>query len=763
MRHTCPQEVRFAVHKTAAANNGCYRRRRLGLLSLTVVVTACSTMQTTALRSKGPNICRSLFLTKLTTFLPTESLVRPEIESPLTERSRYEVQPSMGALKAALFPDNSCEGNLKRLCSYEYRGQAPDVIIAAGKSSNSFLKSSSERFFQDKPEELPAVLDTGARMCGRSPLRPWGSNGSASSRGTIGFYRESIPWPERKGLLIATVLITSFLALLGGGLLVERKRRKLAEFGLEDAANFQRLISEVSAHLINLPADKIDDGIETALRQAAFSLKVDRLSLLEFVDGGMDLLITHSGSMEGKPASQDLLKRQDYPYCITKLSNNEIVVLPNRDHLAEMPSQELDLLVGRGIVSGVLVPMEAGGAVLGALSFVSTIKRRWSKELVECFTVLAQIFTGALVRKRADEALLWGELLKGAILTSLSSNVVVTDRNGHILSTNSMIEPILISGSTDSVPEFCAGANCLEIYQRASRAGNVIASEIIGGITAVLDGKSPQVELEWESDFQEGRKWFMTSVTPLRMSVGGLVITHTEITKRKQAEEERMELSGRLIDMQEKERSRLARELHDDFNQRLAVLAIDLERAAQAMSTSSVELSQRLHELWNRAGEIGADLHCLSHRLHSSTLESLGLVLGVSSLCSEFAEQNGIQVDFTHEGIARFVPPDIALCLFRVAQEGLRNVKRHSGACRAEVRLEGMERVLSLSISDKGIGFDSDSLRVRSGLGIRSMQERLRLLGGRFEICSQPNVGTVIHASIPLIPARAKSDNGNPS
>jgi signal transduction histidine kinase len=252
----------------------------------------------------------------------------------------------------------------------------------------------------------------------------------------------------------------------------------------------------------------------------------------------------------------------------------------------------------------------------------------------------------------------------------------------------------------------------------------------------------------------------MTSVTPLKTSAGGIVITHTEISNRKQAEEERLELSGRLIDMQEKERSRLARELHDDFNQRLAVLAIDLERAAQTISNSPPGISQRLHELWNRAREIGTDLHSLSHRLHSSTLESLGLVFGVSSLCGEFAEQQDIQVDFTHENIPRYLPPDIALCLFRVAQEGLRNVKRHSGSSRAEVRLDGTEQAILLSISDKGRGFDSRTSPARGGLGIRSMRERLRLLGGRFEIRSQPGEGTVIYVSVPLVVNPRHSSSG---
>jgi signal transduction histidine kinase len=140
----------------------------------------------------------------------------------------------------------------------------------------------------------------------------------------------------------------------------------------------------------------------------------------------------------------------------------------------------------------------------------------------------------------------------------------------------------------------------------------------------------------------------------------------------------------------------------------------------------------------------------LSHRLHSSTLESLGLVLGVSSLCGEFVEQQDIHIDFLHENIPRSVPSDTALCLFRVAQEALRNVKRHSGASRAEVRFHGADQAILLSVADKGKGFDSFASRAKAGLGIRSMRERLRLLGGRFEIHSQPGEGTVVSVSVPL-------------
>jgi signal transduction histidine kinase len=208
----------------------------------------------------------------------------------------------------------------------------------------------------------------------------------------------------------------------------------------------------------------------------------------------------------------------------------------------------------------------------------------------------------------------------------------------------------------------------------------------------------------------------------------------------------------------EDERSRLARELHDDFNQRLAVLAIDLERTTSVIYDSPTEATRRMHELWNQVSEIGADLHSLSHRLHSSTLESLGLVLGVSSFCGDFTEQQGIQVDFAHKEVPRGLPPEVALCIFRIVQEGLRNVKKHSGAIRAEVRLEGSADVLHLSLIDEGIGFDTTNRSTRTGLGIRSMQERLRVLGGRFEIRSRPKQGTTIDVWVPLNPVIAGAE-----
>ena len=220
----------------------------------------------------------------------------------------------------------------------------------------------------------------------------------------------------------------------------------------------------------------------------------------------------------------------------------------------------------------------------------------------------------------------------------------------------------------------------------------------------------------------------------------------------KRARKTQEQLSGLLINAQEKERSRLAAEIHDDFSQRLALLALGLENAEETIGTSPNEAVKQVHSLLNSASEIGADLHTLSHRLHSSTLEALGLVPGVSALCKEFTNQQGIEIDFLPEDIPRAVHPNVALCLFRIVQEGLRNLKRHSGASKAQVRLRRVGDKLVVSVCDKGVGFDVRHLGDKEGLGIRSMEERAYLLGGRFEVHSAPGKGTRIEAWVPLRP-----------
>jgi len=259
------------------------------------------------------------------------------------------------------------------------------------------------------------------------------------------------------------------------------------------------------------------------------------------------------------------------------------------------------------------------------------------------------------------------------------------------------------------------------------------------------------IVLNRESTLWERSKWVL--LTAFSIILGLVALAAYLLYERMQlnaARNEQMRLSGMLIKAQEQERSRLAAEIHDDFSQRLAVLSLALETTAEGIPESLHETSGQMHELINAASEIGADLHTLWHRLHSSTLERLGLAAGVASFCKEFSAQQGMHVVFSHQDVPRSVSSDVALCLFRIVQEGLRNVKKHSGAASAQVRIENMDDTLHLSIDDDGKGFDMKGVSERQGLGLWSMRERVRLVGGRFKIHSDTQKGSRIEVWVPL-------------
>jgi PAS domain S-box-containing protein len=224
----------------------------------------------------------------------------------------------------------------------------------------------------------------------------------------------------------------------------------------------------------------------------------------------------------------------------------------------------------------------------------------------------------------------------------------------------------------------------------------------------------------------------------------------TDVTERKVAEEALNRLSGQLINAQEEERRRIAREIHDDFQQRLAVLAIELESLYEEIGEKDAIALVQLRDLALQAHALGADLHSLSHRLHSSTLDSMGLVPALKGLCSEFRKHHDLEVSLVAENVPRKIPNETALCLFRIAQEAIQNARKHSRVRSAEVRVEGLEGTVHLSITDSGIGFDRQEAVREGGIGIRSMEERARLVNGRLQVRSKPGSGTMVEIWVPV-------------
>lgn len=221
-----------------------------------------------------------------------------------------------------------------------------------------------------------------------------------------------------------------------------------------------------------------------------------------------------------------------------------------------------------------------------------------------------------------------------------------------------------------------------------------------------------------------------------------------DVTKSKQTEAALRDLGGRLINAQEDERRRIARELHDDLNQRMALLSIELEQLGKVKRP--MDLRDRLQSLQIQAQEISADIHRLSYRLHPSKLDHLGLAAAVESLCQEISARGNPQIDLREHGFPANLPKDVTLCVFRIVQEALRNCAKHSGAATAHVILENTGEEIRLSVSDEGCGFETESEAMKSGLGFTSMRERLRTVGGEMQVHSQPLQGTVIEVSVPL-------------
>jgi PAS domain S-box-containing protein len=230
--------------------------------------------------------------------------------------------------------------------------------------------------------------------------------------------------------------------------------------------------------------------------------------------------------------------------------------------------------------------------------------------------------------------------------------------------------------------------------------------------------------------------------------VVGTVVAFFDITARKLADSALAGVSGKLIEAQEQERRRIARELHDDIGQRLALLSIELAQLRRSYSNPS-DFPRRIDRLQTQTAEIAADVQSLSHELHSSRLQYLGLAAALRGFSQEFSEQQKVEVAFASHDLPISLSSEISLCFFRVLQEALHNAAKHSGVRDFEVRLWGAPDEIHLTVGDRGVGFDVETTKASRGLGLISMQERLKLLNGTLSIESQLQHGTTIHASVP--------------
>jgi len=368
-------------------------------------------------------------------------------------------------------------------------------------------------------------------------------------------------------------------------------------------------------------------------------------------------------------------------------------------------------------------------------------------------------------RKWAEAALQASDAFTRTVLNSLSAHVCVLDKEGVIVTTNDAWKEFGCLNLSHGVPIIDVGQNYLDVCRRASTAGDSTAQAILGGIEVVLGGSQPSFSTEYACHSPEEKRWFLMRVTPLK-DAKGVVISHTDISRlvrmglelEQQAvllgekQKELESLAGKLIEAQEAERKRIARELHDDFNQRLAALSVELESMERTPIALPELIMRQLAAIRIQAGTLSDDLHDLAYRLHPSLLEHVGLEIAARDHVAEFAKRTGLSVRFTGREVPKTLSPEVATNLFRVLQESLQNVSKHAQATDVTVRLSGSSKGVGLSVRDNGQGFDlEDNNAGAKGLGLVSMQERTRGLGGFLRIHSLPRSGTKICAWIPQL------------
>jgi len=281
---------------------------------------------------------------------------------------------------------------------------------------------------------------------------------------------------------------------------------------------------------------------------------------------------------------------------------------------------------------------------------------------------------------------------------------------------------------------------------------------------AIALARQQEFSKEYRLRRQDGVYRWMLDVAAPRMdrdgSFIGFIGSAIDITDQKVARRALEEAGGKMIEAQEKERSRIARELHDDICQRLALLSMELEQVNRRPNGSTGPPNPKIEQIRRHCAEIACDVQALSHKLHSSKLEYLGLAAAIRSFCREFCQQNEVSVEFNEENVPGSLHGSVSLTLFRVTQEALQNALIHSGARQFSVSLRGTPDEIQLEVSDLGSGFNVEEARRAKGLGLISMQERVNLVHGSISIKSALNSGTRILVRVPLAAELRALPNG---
>jgi len=568
-------------------------------------------------------------------------------------------------------------------------------------------------------------------------LQRWGISEARLPAGSVVRFRQPSFWDRYWWLAGGVVLFGALETALIVGLLVSRARRRQGEA-------VATLIADLSSRFINLPSGEVDRAIEDAQRRVCEYLGLDISTLWRWAPGESETLVmTHIYRRSPGPATPERFEAQEhFPWALGQLKAGRVVALSVNRVPAEA---DRDAKVWRhfGLKTVLHLPLSVGGRPpLGLLAFNDTqTDREWTHTLVQRLRLVAEIFANALERQQADQKLNASERRYRTLHESMREAFVSVDMTGRIYDFNAVFKDML--GYSDEELRRLTYLDLTPERWHATDAGVIRDQVLVRGYSEVYE---KEYRRKNGAVFPVELRTFLIRDGSGRPEAMWAIVR--DVTDRKRDQEALRGFSARLIRTQEEERSRLARELHDDITQRLARLAIDVGQAeAETSGSPSSETVRSVREELIRLSE---DVHALSYRLHPSIIEDLGVGPAIKAEAERFQRQHSLPIEVTVWDVPESVSPEAALCVFRVVQEALRNVVRHARASVVKIALRGLDGGLQLAVQDDGCGFNQVAQRDHPSLGLASMRERVHLNGGELEVESAPGRGTTVMAWVAL-------------
>jgi PAS domain S-box-containing protein len=537
---------------------------------------------------------------------------------------------------------------------------------------------------------------------------------------------------------IETALITVLIAA--------RKRATRTRTLLDRRFAIEAAIARCSARLSACPAARVDFEIEEGLRAIVESEEIDMASWFVFdSSSAAHVYSAHVGM--GLPST--FYTGLELPWVTQTLLQDEPVVLSSLDQMPAEAQSERVYLANKSIKAAAFIPCGSGMGLQGVLTLVRLSDEvSWPNVLVERLSVLGNIFAGALMRKRAQQAEEESEQRFRYLFEEAPIGIAIENVDGKILFANPALCSILGYDMNEIV-----GMNCCQ-FSDPDAEGNDWDQ-----FQQLRAGLADTYRMEKRYRRKDGtRIWGRVNVTMLRnyderQPVVVATVEDISAAKRATAElnelnTELRQLTTRLIQSQEVERQRIARELHDDISQRLALLMMDIDAWQGEIPFQRTSDHSTLRRVMAQLDELSTDVHNLSHRLHSTKLQHLGLQAALQELCQQFSSRHSILIELNAQSVPQDIPEMVSLCFYRIAQEALKNAVKHSGSPRIDLRIICGEQTLCMHVVDFGTGFDVAA--PSAGLGLMTMQERLRMVGGKLRINSVPESGTEVIAEVPI-------------